>query len=77
MEINEKSLNEVAGGKIVETKCGKFLAVPHWVKEYATEEEAKKEHCGKGHGHHHKGDGKCSPGCDMKPAVETPPIPKV
>lgn len=41
-ELNEQNLDEVAGGKIVETKDGEFLVLPKHVKGFKTREEAEK-----------------------------------
>ena len=41
MELNEKDLNEVSGGKILETKDGKWIAVPDNILMFDTEAEAK------------------------------------
>lgn len=42
MKIDDKSLDKVSGGKIVETKEGKYILLPPNAKEFDTEEEAKK-----------------------------------
>lgn len=41
MEINENELGKVAGGKVVETKEGKFIVVLPHTKEFETQKEAE------------------------------------
>ena len=69
MEINDNVLDQVAGGKIMETKEGKFILMPPRAKEFDTKEEAEeaeKKFLKPGHGHGH-GPGKFPPMRHMGP----------
>ncbi len=41
MELNEKELDKVAGGKIIETKDGKFISVADKTIAFDTENDAQ------------------------------------
>lgn len=41
-DLQSTALGNVAGGKIVESKDGKWVVVPSFCEEFSTEEEAKK-----------------------------------
>lgn len=43
IEIDDKKLDKVSGGKIVESKEGKYILLPPNVKEFDTKEYARKE----------------------------------
>ncbi len=40
-KVNDENLKNLSGGKIIETKDGKFICVPQYAKEFDTEEQAK------------------------------------
>ncbi len=57
MKLNENELDKVAGGKIAETKEGKFILMPPNAKEFTTKEEAEEAeknflNSRHDHGHH-------------------------